>query len=174
MLCIGCTGSGNEKSSAQVQNTSSPSINKATDSQNSESSFKIYKVGETATDGLTKITVNGERYANSINEQPDEVAEAESGSQFLILNLSLENISPNRSRTYAYMQYKILDPNGSTYEPDFNASDALSKPIDVADVTPGNMRKGEIAFKVPSNNTGLQFEFVYDPLNSADAVVYNL
>lgn len=174
MLCIGCTSSGNEKSSAQVQNTSSPSTNKATDSQNSESSFKIYNIGETATDGLTTITVNNERYSSSVNEQPDEVAEAGNGSQFLVLNLSLENISPNRSRTYAYMQYKILDPNGSTYEIDDNATDALSKPIDVADVPPGNMRKGELAFKVPSNSTGLQFEFVYDPLNSADAVVYNL
>ncbi|HEY3361814.1 MAG TPA: DUF4352 domain-containing protein [Methanosarcina sp.] len=174
MLCMGCAGSGNEKSSDQVQNTSAPSINTATNSQTPGSSFKIHKVGETATDGLTKITVNNERYLSSVNEQPDEVAEAGNGSEFLILNLTLENISPNRTRTYAYMQYKILDPNGSTYEPDFNASEALSKAIDVADVTPGNMRRGEIAFKVPSNNTGLQFEFVYDPLNSADAVVYNL
>jgi len=157
-----------------VQNTSAPSINKATDSQDSESSFKIYNIGETATDGLTKITVNGERYANSINEIPDELAEAGNGSQFLILNITLENISPNRTRTYAIMQYKILSPDGLTYEYDDTANEALSTPIDVADVTPGNMRRGEIAFKVPSNSTGLQFEFVYDPLNSGDAVVFNL
>ena len=174
MLCIGCTGSGNEKSSDQVQNTSAPSINTATNSQDTGSSFKIYKIGETATDGLTKITLNEKRYANSINEIPDETAEADSGSQFLILNITLENISPNRTRTYAIMQYKILSPDGSTYEYDDNASEALSKAIDVVDVTPGNMRRGEIAFKVPSNNTGLQFEFVYDPLNSGDAVVFNL
>ena len=144
MLCIGCTG------------------------------FKIYRIGETATDGLTKITVNGERYANSINEIPDRIAEAGNGSQFLILNITLENTSPDRTRTYAIMQYKILSPDGSTYGCDYNANVALSKAIDVADVTPGNMRRGEIAFKVPNNSTGLQFEFIYDPLNGADAVVFNL
>ncbi|MCC4770380.1 DUF4352 domain-containing protein [Methanosarcina sp. DH2] len=174
MLCIGCTGSGNEKSLDQVQNTSTSSINKATPSQNSESSFKIYNIGKTATDGLTKITVNGERYTNSINEIPDEVVEAGNESQFLILNITLENISPNRTRTYAIMQYKILSPDGSTYECDYDASEALSKAIDVAHVTPGNMRRGELAFAVPNNSTGLQFEFIYDPLNSADAVVFNL
>lgn len=174
MLVNGCIGSNSENNSGQAQNISSPSVNKAINSQNSGSSFKTYNIGETATDGLTKITVNNERYANLINEKPDEVAEAGNGSEFLILNLTLENVSPNRSRTYAYMQYKILSPEGSTYEIDDNATEVLSKAIDVADVTPGNIRKGEIAFKVPSNSAGLQFEFIYDPLHSADAVVYNL
>lgn len=181
MLCTGCTDSNNKQSDSPVsgahehsENSSAFSVDTTTDSKDSGSSFKIHEIGETSTDGLTKITLNGKRYATSINDNSDETAEADNESKFLVLNLTLENISPNRTRTYAIMQYKILSPDGSTYECDYDATKALSKPIDVADVTPGNMRRGELAFKVPSNNTGLQFEFVYDPLNSADAVVYNL
>jgi Domain of unknown function (DUF4352) len=176
MLAVGCTGSNDEKSAGQMQNNSVPSNNIAPNSHGAESSFKIYKIGETASDNLTKITVNGERYADSVNEKNDEYFKApkEEGYNYLILNLTLENISPTHSRTYAFMQYKILNPDGSTYQLDDNATMALSKQIDVADVTPGSMRRGEIAFKVPSNSTGLQFEFIYDPLSSAEAVVFNL
>jgi len=181
MLCIGCTDSNNKQSGSPVsgapehsENSSTFSVNTTTDSKDSASSFKIHEIGETSTDGLTKITLNGKRYTTSINDKSDETVEADNGSKFLVLNLTLENISPNRTRTYAIMQYKILSPDGSTYEYDDTANEALSTPIDVADVTPGNMRRGEIAFKVPNNSTGLQFEFVYDPLNSGDAVVFNL
>jgi hypothetical protein len=84
-------------------------------------------------------------------------------------------MNPNRSRSYAaYWHYKILSPEGYTYEIDSNTSSALSKELDGSDVMPGTKRRGELGFKVPINSTGLQLQFMWDPLNNRDGVLFNL
>lgn len=177
MLGVGCTGSGSQKASAPDVDNSDNQEPAIVRNEVTVSPIKIYDIGDTCSDNLTKITVNGKRYANSINEKNDEshMVQAESGFEYLILDITLENISPNRSRSYAaYWHYKILSPEGYTYEMDRNASSALSKKLDGSDVMPGTKRRGEVPFKVPIDAEGLQLQFMWDPIKTHDAVLFNL
>lgn len=76
-----------------------------------ESSIQEYDIGDTASDGLTKITVNDVRYATVIDEDESDSwkAEANDSENFVIIDITLENISPNRTRSYGYFwHFRLL------------------------------------------------------------------
>lgn len=177
MLVVGCTGPDSEKNSVSTENSSIRSESSEVKNEETVSSTKIYEIGDTCSDNLTRITINGKRYTDSINEINDEsyTVKAENGYHYLILDITLENIDDNRSRNYAeYAHYKILSPDGYTYEFDSDASNVLAKPLDSSDVFPGNKRRGEVPFQVPINATDLKLQFMWDPINNHDGVIFNL
>ncbi len=123
----------------------------------------LFNIGESTSDGLTRFTLNSVRYTSYNN------------SRYLITDITVENISPNRSRSYGIIwHFKVFDSEGYTYNPGFSDETIISKPFSGADMFPGDKRRGEIAFKVPDSVKGLKFRFMWDPLNNKDGVTFKL
>lgn len=124
---------------------------------------KTFVPGETTSDGLTKFTLNSINYTSFNN------------SKYIIIDVTVENISPNRSRSYGILyHFQVFDSEGYTYIPEFDDEKIVSKPFSGVGVLPGDKRRGEVAFKIPDNSKGLKLRFMWDPKNNKDGVTFRL
>lgn len=125
----------------------------------------IYHVGETASDGVVNITLNGLRYTSVINENYQ--VKAQPGNTFIILDLTLGVIKNGEKRFYPQGgPFRIRDSNGYSYTTDQQKYEALEKGLRSAqNLTYEDKVRGELAFEIPENSDGLTFQFLFDPDN---------
>lgn len=125
----------------------------------------IYYVGETASDGVVNITLNGLRYTSVINEK--NLVKAQPGNMFIILDITLEIIKNGEKRFYPQGgPFRIRDSNGYVYTTNQQEHEALRQGLTSAqNLTYGDKVRGELAFEIPENNNGLTFQFLFDPDN---------
>lgn len=126
---------------------------------------QTHGIGQSTSDGNTRITVNGVRYAKVINEKNNASggAGAESKRKFLIMNVTIENISPDKNLSYPGYQFIIL-ADEQIYEEDASASQFLATQFNGTHIAPGERRTGELAFQIPeeSKDLKLRFEYIYE------------
>ncbi len=129
---------------------------------------QTHDIGQSVSDGNSRMTLNNVRYTQEINEKKNEsgAVKAESGRQFLIINITIENISPDKNMSYNGYQFLILDSNGYIYEEDVSASKQLAKGFNGNKMAPGDRREGELSFQIPANAIGLKLRFEYSPESS--------
>ncbi|MFA0822358.1 MAG: DUF4352 domain-containing protein [Methanomethylovorans sp.] len=132
-----------------------------------------YKVGDVVTDGKTNFVVNGMKTASKIDEKNNEfsVAEAQPGYEYMILDVTIENIG---SETVSYsptINFKVLDSSGYSYTEDFTAETALAKPLDGNNVVPGGKCRGEVPYLVPGDAQGLQLQFSFEAFGNNVATI---
>ena len=123
-----------------------------------------HNIGESANDNNTKITLNGVRYAKSINN-----TRSEEGNQFVIINITIENIGVDDSITYIWPQFTLISSGareGMPNDIDEVASEQLTTPFNGEDIGPGNKRQGELAFQIPEDAKDLKLRFEYSPDSS--------
>ncbi len=132
-----------------------------------------YKVGEIVTDGKTNIVVNNVRISARIDEKNNEflVAEAQSGYEYVILDVTIENVGSDTMSYSPMINFKVYDSSGYSYNDDFTAETALSKPFDGNNVVPGSKRRGEVPFMVPTDAQGLQLQFSFGAFGSNVAII---
>ncbi|MBI2659301.1 DUF4352 domain-containing protein [Candidatus Woesearchaeota archaeon] len=140
-----------------------------------------FKVGESASDGRLKITLNsfsfndkitytqsmnlgGEEYKSSLDFNPKE------SYQFLIIDITVENLQSDKTTTLVpIFSAGVSDAAGYSY--DYSLGTAyLDKKLDGGDLLPGMKRRGNMAFEIPQNTSGLKFTFQFDLVNSQTAV----
>lgn len=118
----------------------------------------IGKIGESVSDGNTRMTLNGFRYDQVIND-----IRPETGYQFVIVNITIENISPDKNLSYGDEQFGIAA--GRPYSADPSASAALDR-FNGSDMSPGDKRQGELAFQISKDEKDVKFRFEYLTLSS--------
>lgn len=124
---------------------------------------KVYSVGQSVSDGNTKMTLNNIRYTGTIDKSGN-VSKAEQGNKFLILSITIENVGQDTNLSYDGNMFIILDTDEASersYGEDTLSSEGWVKHFNGTNIQPGNVRQGELAFQVPENANGLQLRFEY-------------
>lgn len=129
----------------------------------------MYHVGETASDGITNITLNGLRYTTVINEKDNllNMLKAQPGYKYVILEITLEIIKGGEKRSYPQgMSFIVKDSEGYVYRNHKIEYEALRMPLSSAgSIAYGDKLRGELAFEIPENARGLKFQFQFDSDN---------
>ena len=134
---------------------------------------QTFKVGESATDGRLKVTVNGfsfkdkitytqstslggEEYKSSFDLNPKD------NYQFLIVDLTVENLQTDKTSTISSLLFfDVSDTEGYSY--DYSLGTAyLDRKFEDGDLLPSMKKRGSVAFEVPKNPVGLKFVFKFD------------
>ena len=105
-----------------------------------------YEMGERATDENIVIVVTSKKEKETVGD-----TRAEEDWEFLILDITLENIS-TRSLPYGCGMFYIQGEEGYLFEYHYVTSQ-LETPFDHGNFNPGEIYRGEIAFKVPVSLT---------------------
>lgn len=174
ILVVGCTSSRTYEQPAIVKTTTSNFVTPSPQTTSApQSLLKKFSIGETATDGKLKITVNSKRYADkityssttSLNGKPYttnmDFQPSKADNQFLILDITVENLEPDKTHISTIMQFDVSDADGYAYPYSFYTA-YLDKKFPSGDLLPGQKMRGEAAFEVPKNPNGLQFAFKFD------------
>ncbi len=117
---------------------------------------EIYQLGETASNGIVKVTINNKRFAETIMEPNEGNVGAHLG-QWLILNVTIENIQSNPTKPGGFA---LID-----LSPETNIQDAWVGKLDgdilEHDLTPRQKVTGELAFQVRENPTDLIIRYTH-------------
>jgi|GEM_PF-671978 len=177
VLICGCTSDMTYEQPQKIDSTSTqtPSGTPTTTPsvQPEKPKVSTFQVGESASDGRLKITVNGvslkdkitysqtteimgEEYTSSFDFKPKE------NYQFLILDITIENLQANKTSSISSLLFfKVSDADGYSYDYSFGTA-YLDKNWEDGDILPGMKRRGSVAFEVPKNPVGLKFAFQFD------------
>jgi hypothetical protein len=134
---------------------------------------QILNVGETATDNELRVTVNNVDFISMIDELDNQfmIAEAPSGKQYAVVDITVENILPDKTQSIStMMETTILDQDGYNYDIDFGGFTALDKSFKDGDILPGMKKRGQIAYLVPTDTTDLKFIYKFDLFTGKTAV----
>lgn len=121
--------------------------------------ISTHSIGESANDDNTKITLNSVRYVTTING-----ANAEPGNQYVIVNITVENIGRDKNITYIWPQFTLISSGARESMPndiDDAASTELEKSFNGEDIEPGDKRQGELAFQISEDAKDLKLRFEY-------------
>ncbi|CAG0965356.1 MAG: DUF4352 domain-containing protein [Candidatus Methanoperedens sp.] len=131
------------------------------------------KIGDTATDEKLKITLNNVSFVSKIDELNNQfsIAEAESGKQYAIVDITIENVLADKTQTISTLLLtSIVDQDGYEYKIDFKGLTALDKSFKDGEILPGMKKSGRIAYLVPNNAANLKFIIKFDLMNGKTAV----
>lgn len=123
-----------------------------------------HNISESANDSNTKITLNNVRYPTVIND-----INAEPGNQYVIINITVENIGKDTNITYIWPQFILTSSGareGMPNDIDESASARLENIFNGEDIGPGDKRQGELAFQIPEDAKDLKLRFEYSPDSS--------
>ncbi len=177
---LGCTSDTEYKPPSEVETisdtqekTTSNNEEKPTEKQTEETTVHTFNIGDTATDGELKITVNDVRFTTEIDEKDNEysVAVASSGNQFVIIDITVENILSDMTQTInPSFETEVIDFDGYTYDQDFDGECALNKALSSGDILPGMKKRGELVYKVPIATEDLKFVYKFDLFGGTSAL----
>ncbi len=134
---------------------------------------QTFNIGDTATDNELKVTMNNVRFVSKIDEVDNEflVAEAPSGKEYVIVDITVENILPDKTQAVSTLaETTLVDQDGYTYDLDFEGAMALDKGFKDGEILPNMKKRGEIAFLVPSDATDLKFIYKFDLFVGTSAI----
>lgn len=162
----GCTNDTTyDQPSKITSSTTSTTQEETTQIEQEKPKVQTFDIGETATDKELKITVNTVKYTILIDEQNNEfmIAEAPSDKQYVILDITVENVLPDKTQTIStLMNTEIIDTDGYTYDLDLMSFMSLDKSFKDGDILPGMKKRGELVYEVPSTAKNLKFAYKFD------------
>ena len=124
-----------------------------TQGRGSPSTGESLAVGETGDAGDFQITLN------SVNRTTDGLLAPGAGNEYLIVDLTVENVGTNDSVVSSLLNFSVKDADGTSYNQSFTAGVETSLDGDVA---ANQQLTGQIAYEVPQGSTGLVLYF--DPI----------
>jgi hypothetical protein len=125
--------------------------------------IQTFKVGESASDGDTKFTINNINFVDKIDSlSPDK------GYHYLVIDVTVENLQKDKIASLV-TPYSINDADGYTYEAYYYSG--LEKMLNYHNILPGETRRGNILFSVPINSKGLKLKFNF---GHGQIAVFNL
>jgi len=126
---------------------------KATTEPTKTKQQQTFKIGERVEMGELVITVN-----SVVDSQGSEFLKPAAGHVFKIVDCTIENLSDQSQAISSLMMFKMADSEGYNYNVTITDS---SKPSLDGELGPGRKMRGEIAFEVPTDATGL--ELIFEP-----------
>jgi len=113
-----------------------------------------FKVGEAVQVGSLYVTVNEVKTVkgDSFNKPPK-------GYQFLMVDLTIENKGSSAENISSLLQMWLKDPTGQRYKVDLGATVASKGTAPDGELAAGEKLKGQVAYLVPQDATGLLFVF---------------
>ena len=169
----GCTSDRTYEQPTKIESTPTQTPSETPPTQPEKPKVQTFKVGESASDGRLKITVDGVSFKDKITySQTTEIVGEEYTSsfdfkpkeryQFLILDITIENLQTDKtSLISSLLFFKVSDADGYSY--DYSLGTAyLDRKWEDGDILPGMKKRGSVAFEVPKNPVGLKFAFQFD------------
>ena len=123
-----------------------------------------YQIGETATNGFIKVTVNSKRFTDFVKEPgPGGVLEniGASRGQWEIVEMTIENIQQEGNMTVGGNEFIIMDNKYGTHQ-----APPSSSTIPSTNLVPGQKITGELRFQVTKNPSGVQLLYTHSGLLS--------
>lgn len=116
-----------------------------------------FAIGETATDGMGKLTVNGYSIRDKLKDPTPSNA---IGKKYLILNITYENLQQNATAVVDLTGMTVEDLGGFTFD-QVTDDPVLENPfyLNGKTVPPLENRTGNMAFIVPMDATFLKFTY---------------
>ena len=177
LIIISCSSDKPYEPPLKVENTiKSSQENTAVNSENikqSEIKIQTFNVGETATDGQLKITLNNVKSYFKIDELGNQflVADAPSGKEYVVIDLSIENVLTDKTQSVSsLLESQLTDKDGFSYSMDFKAQVSLENSFKDGEILPGMKKRGKIAFLVPINSKNLKLIYKFDLIVGTSAV----
>ena len=147
---------------SSTQNT--PASSNKSNSSSSNTSSGTYKVGQSATSGDWKVTV--ESVSTSAG---DDLDTPKSGDQYLLIKVSETYTGSDQGNASSLLQFTLRDTNGQSYTETILASGATSPDGTVAS---GSKVAGTLAYEVPTATK--DFQLSYEGSLGDDAVIYDI
>lgn len=140
--------------SANVTANVTPSVTKP--SSNIDAA-KPFSIGETATDGKGKLTLNGYSIKDKLG---DPIPSYAIGKKYLILDITYENLQQNKTADVDLKGMTVRDAGGFTFE-QVTDDVVLENPFYLSgkSVPPLENRTGNMAFIINPDATFLKFEY---------------
>ena len=135
---------------------------KATTDPTDTKQQEIFKIGERVEMGKLVITVNSIK-----DSQGSEFLKPESGHIYKIADCTIENLSDESEAISSMLMFKMADSEGYNY--DITITDSSKTSLD-GELGPGRKMRGEVAFEVPSDATGLELIFEPNVLGFGQAI----
>ena len=175
---IGCTSDTEYNPPSKIETTSTVEEEQETPTETPTEAPKIqiFNIGDTTTDDELKITVNNVRFTTKIDELNNEflVAKAQSGKQYVIIDITIENILPDQTQAIStFGLTSVIDQDGYEYTLDFEGLVALDKSFKDGEVLPGMKKRGEVVYLVPNDATDLKFRYKFD-LFTGTTVIFDI
>ena len=126
-----------------------------------ETEQTAFKVGDTVKIETLFITVNDVKPVKG-----NEYFKPDKGNQFLMVDITLENKGTTSESISTLMQMWLKDPTGQRYKVSITAMSVSGGTSPDGELAAGEKLKGQVAFEVPSNATGLLFVFDDDIFNT--------
>ena len=118
---------------------------------------KPFSIGDTATDGKGKLTLNGYSIKDKLG---DPIPSYAIGKKYLILNITYENLQLNKTADVDLKGMTVRDTGGFTFE-QITDDAMLDNPfyLNGKTVPPRENRTGNMAFIINPDATFLKFEY---------------
>ncbi|HEX6543612.1 MAG TPA: DUF4352 domain-containing protein [Ktedonobacterales bacterium] len=129
---------------------------------NSSNTSKHFKVGDQVKVGDTFIVT-----INSFKTSPgDEFDKPKSGNVFVVVDLSIKNVSKDEQNISSLLQFTLKDSTGQKYTETIlsNATPPDGK------LAAGDVIKGQIAYEVPKAQHDFTFAFEADIISSGQVI----
>jgi hypothetical protein len=125
-------------------------------------SSKHFKVGDQVKVGNTYIvTVNSVK-----TSQGDEVIQPKSGNTFMIIDVTLKNVSNKEQDVSSLLMFTLKDSTGQQY--DETVVDGATSPDGKLEA--GDVLRGQIAYEVPKSQHTFTFGFEADITSSGQTI----
>ncbi|HEU5348582.1 MAG TPA: DUF4352 domain-containing protein [Ktedonobacterales bacterium] len=131
-------------------------------SSSSSSNSKHFKVGDQVKVGDTYVVT-----VNSFKTNPgDEISKPKSGNVFVVVDLTIKNVSSEEQSVSSLLQFTLKDSTGQKYNETILSS---ATPPD-GKLAAGDIIKGQIAYEVSASQHDFTFAFEADMLSSGQTI----
>jgi hypothetical protein len=131
-------------------------------SNSNNSSSKHFKVGDQVKVGDSfVVTVNSVKTSNG-----DEISQPKAGNTFLVVDVSVKNVSSKEQNISSLLQFTLKDATGQKYDQTF-ISGATSPD---GKVEAGDVIKGQIPYETPKSQHNYTLAFEADIISSGQTI----
>jgi hypothetical protein len=142
------------------------SVEPPSDLMAGEQEQETFAIGDVIQIGDSTLTVNSaDEVPGSTYNKPD------TGNKFIVVDLTIQNNSSDSAAISSLLQMSLKDSTGQKYEVDLMAQVASGGTSPDGELAPGEKVRGQVAFQVPEDATGLVFVFDADVFGTGKVFV---
>lgn len=131
-----------------------------------ETAVDAHSIGETISIGDFTLTVNEVSFPEG-----DDFNKPEDGKQFVVVDVTFENVSGESASLSSLLQMTLRDSTGQKYDVDLMASVASGGSTPDGELVAGEKLRGQVGYQVPVEATDLMFVFDADVFGAGKVFV---